>query len=159
VDRFEERERRRADYRMVIPDEWNRITESIIGGAIEVHRALGPGLLEKIYEEALAHELSLRGLEVDRQRIIRLQYKGVQLPEQKLDLVVNRLVVVELKASDGVNDIHLAQLVSYLRAADTPLGLLINFNTLQLVKGVYRRINPNASAAKLLQTLVPSESL
>ncbi len=153
------RDERRAALRMVIPAEWNELTESIIGAAIEVHRELGPGLLEKIYEEAFDYELRLRGMRVRRQIPIRLKYKGIELPEQKLDIVVNELVVVELKAVESVSDVNLAQLVSYLCAADAPLGLLINFNMVLLTRGVYRRINPAASAAKALQTVSPSASL
>jgi len=151
--------RRRKSVRMEVPAAWNDLTESIIGGAIEVHRALGPGLLEKIYEEALDHELRLRGFAVERQKLIRLEYKGIQLPEQKLDMLINGLVVVELKSCDGVSDMHLAQLVSYLRAADAPLGLIINFNTMQLTNGVHRRINPYATTAVPHQIPVSSVSL
>jgi GxxExxY protein len=157
-EREEQREIRRGVMRMVIPAAWNRLTETIIGAAIEVHRALGPGLLERVYEEALVYELRLRELAVQRQQIIRLKYKDLELPEQRLDIVVEGLVIVELKASEAVSDLHLAQLVSYLRAADAPLGLLINFNTLKLTNGVYRRINADASAARV-QPFVHSASL
>lgn len=119
----------------------NSLSEQIIGSAIEVHRALGPGLLEKIYEEALIHELTLRELQVDRQFAISLNYKGVELVGQRIDLVVQRRVVLELKAVEKVMDVHLAQLLGYLRAGNFPLGLLINFNVPQLIKGVHRRIN------------------
>lgn len=145
--------------RMAVPDEWNSLTESIIGAAIEVHRALGPGLLEKVYEEAFVYELQLRGLRVQRQRSIHLRYKQIVLPEQKLDVFVNGLVVVELKSAEEVSDTHLAQLTSYMRAADAPLGLLINFNHARLIDGVYRRINPSAAAARALTHPVPSASL
>jgi GxxExxY protein len=139
---------RQARLRMVIPDEWNSLTETILACAFEVHTALGPGLIESIYEEALVHEFRLRGLSFEQQYPIRLQYKGLQLPLQKLDLVVERLVVVELKSVERVPDVHLAQLVSYLRAADVPLGLLLNFNVVHLKNAIYRRINPMATAAK-----------
>lgn len=123
-----------------VPAEWNRITGEIIGAAIEVHRELGPGLLERLYEQALCHELGLRGIGVQRQRPIRLSFKGVVLGEQFVDLVVEDLVVVELKSVERVQDIHLSQLMSYMRSAPLPLGLLINFNTSRLREGIYRRI-------------------
>ena len=123
-----------------VPPEWNRVTAAIIGAAMEVHTILGPGLIERLYEEAMIHELTLRGLSVGRQVAIRLAYKGVPLGDQFIDLLVNGLVVVELKAVEAVSDTHLAQLVSYLRSARIPLGLLINFNVLHLRQGIYRRV-------------------
>lgn len=124
-----------------VPPEWNRVTGEIIGAAMEVHSALGPGMLERLYEHALCHELLLRGLLVQRQRPIRLTYKGVELGDQFLDIVVNELVVVELKAVDKVHEVHLSTLVSYLRSASLPLGLLINFNVPHLRSGIYRRVH------------------
>lgn len=125
-----------------IPGPLNELTERVIGCAIEVHRHLGPGLLEAAYEVAIAHELASRGVPFERQVEIDMHYKGVPLPKHRLDLVVDRALVVELKSVRGVDDVYLAQLVSYLRAGNFPLGLLINFNTPLLTKGVYRRINP-----------------
>lgn len=127
-----------------IPAVWNGVTSRIIGCAIEVHRTLGPGLLERLYEEAMAYELSRAGLELARQFVIRVPYKDILLAEQRLDLVVARGVVVELKCIDKVADVHLAQLVSYLRSANLPVGLLINFNVPRLTDGVYRRVNSRA---------------
>lgn len=132
-----------------VPDAWNRLTESIIGAAMEVHSILGPGLAEKIYEEAMCHELSLRSISFQRQRTIRLEYKSLPLPEQRLDLLVQELVVVELKAIERVPEAHLATLVGYLYAADMPLGLLINFHALRLKDGIHRKINPSAVRARL----------
>jgi GxxExxY protein len=128
-----------------VPDAWNAVTERIIGCAIEVHRTLGPGFLERLYEDAMAFELGAAGLAFIRQHPIRVRYKSILLSEQRLDLVVENLVVVELKSVEAVPDAHLAALVSYLRAADLPLGLLINFNVLQLSKGVYRRLHNGCS--------------
>lgn len=108
---------------------------------MEVHTILGPGLLERMYEDALVYELGLRGLSVEQQFPIRIRYKEIDLSQQRLDLVVERLVVVELKAVERVSDVFLAQLVSYMRSARLPLGLLINFHTLHLKDGIYRRIN------------------
>ena len=128
-----------------VPDEWNEVTRRVIGCAVEVHRNLGVGLLERHYEEALAYELTRASLRFSRQHLMRLRYKDIQLSDQYLDLVVEDLVVLELKAVDRVCDTHLAQLVSYLRAADLPLGLLINFHALRLTDGIYRRINNRSS--------------
>lgn len=127
-----------------IPQECNELTKRVIGLAMEVHTQLGPGLLERLYEEAFNFELRNAGLEVKRQYPIRVQYKSIELGEQRLDLVVNDLVVVEIKASSEVADAHLAQLTSYLKASRLPLGLLINFHALRLKDGVYRRVNPTA---------------
>jgi GxxExxY protein len=119
----------------------NRISESIIGAAIEVHRALGPGLLEKLYREALFHELALRHHQVEQELPIDFMYKGVRLIGQRLDMLVDTKVVVELKAVVGVLDVHLAQLTSYLRSGGYPLGLLLNFHVPVLKQGIHRRIN------------------
>lgn len=124
-----------------IPPELNELTQRIIGCAIEVHRALGPGLLERIYEQAFEHELGLQGLPVCRQVPVTVEYKGLELGGQVLDLVVADRVVIELKAVEKVADVHLAQLVSYLHAGGYPIGLLINFHVPVLRSGVYRRLN------------------
>jgi GxxExxY protein len=122
-----------------LPREVNLLSEAIIGAAIEVHRALGPGLLERIYEEAMVHELTLRGIRFEQQLPTALEYKGKVLVGQRIDLVVERTIVVELKAEETVPDIHLAQLLGYVKAGGYPLGLLINFNVPVLWRGVYRR--------------------
>lgn len=127
-----------------IPVEWNRLTENIIGGAIEVHRTLGPGLLEKVYERALVHELTLRGLRVERQCSVRGTYKGIELPEQTLDICVDKLVVVELKAVKGVEDWMIAQMLSQMRFGNIPLGLVMNFHAPILKNAVFRRVNARA---------------
>lgn len=123
-----------------VPLEWNRITEAIIGAAMEVHSLLGPGLLERLYEQAMVYECSKRGLVVKRQVPINLQYKEIALGEQVLDLVIDELVVVEIKSVDRVHDVHTRQLVSYMKSARLPLGLLINFNVDLLRNGIYRRV-------------------
>ncbi len=132
-----------------IPPEWNALTERIIGCAIEVHRLLGPGLVEKLYEAALVHELGRQQTKCAEQVAVRVPYKDIVLPEQRLDLVVADLVIVELKSVDKVANIHLAQVQSYLRATNLPLGLLINFNETRLVEGVHRRIHGPGVTAKL----------
>lgn len=127
-----------------VPNWINELSERVIGCAIEVQRSLGPGLLEAIYETAMCRELELAGLRFSRQLSHVGEYEGVSLPEQRLDLVVEDVVVIELKAVKAVDDAHLAQLVSYLRLTNRPLGLLINFNAPTIVKGTYRRINSPA---------------
>jgi GxxExxY protein len=123
-----------------LPEELNAISERIIGAAIEVHRALGPGLLERLYEDALVYELGLCGLGVERQVPVRMRYKELELVGQRLDLVVAGTVVLELKATDTVADVHKAQLLGYMRAGRYPLGLLINFNVPLLHNGIHRRV-------------------
>lgn len=123
-----------------IPPELNAISERIIGSAIDVHRALGPGLLERLYEDALVYELGLRGLVVERQVSVTLRYKDLELSGQRLDLIVSRTVVVELKSIEAILDVHKAQLLGYMRAGRYPLGLLINFNVPLLRNGIHRRV-------------------
>ncbi|TVQ32616.1 MAG: GxxExxY protein [Phycisphaeraceae bacterium] len=127
-----------------LPSAWEALTGNVIGAAMDVHTALGPGLLERLYEDAMAHELGLRGISFQRQLDVVIPYKSIQLRGQRIDLIVENLVVVELKAVDAVADTHLAQLVSFMRASNTPLGLLINFNVASLKNGIYRRINERA---------------
>ena len=120
----------------------NEVTEQIIGAAIEVHRALGPGLLESVYESCLCHELELRGLAVARQVLLPVRYKSVQVDcGYRMDLVVEDLVIVEVKAVEDVLPIHEAQLLTYLRLTDRRAGLLINFNVPTLKQSVRRLVN------------------
>jgi GxxExxY protein len=120
-------------------DTLNALSGRIIAGAIEVHKTLGPGLLESAYEEALCHELTLRGLSVERQKPVPVYYKGIQLEcIYRLDMVVNQAVVVELKACASIEPVHKAQLLTYLRVAKLPLGLLLNFNHVVLKEGIVR---------------------
>ena len=117
----------------------NRVSGAIIGAAIEVHRQLGPGLLESAYESCLERELTVRGLGVERQRIVPVTYRGLRVPRAyRMDFVVNRLVVVEIKAVDRVLQSHEAQLLSYLRLSNLKLGLLINFHVGLLKHGIKR---------------------
>jgi GxxExxY protein len=119
----------------------NKITEQIIGAAIEVHRALGPGLLESAYEECLCQELRLRGVPFARQRPLPVEYKGKKLDcGYRLDLLVADAVVVEIKAVESIEPIHEAQLLTYLKLGGWKLGLLINFNVPVLKDGIRRRI-------------------
>ena len=118
------------------------ITEQIIGGAIAVHKALGPGLLESAYEACLVYELRQRGLKIEQQKELPIIYADVKLDcGYRLDLFVEDLVIVELKAVDRLAPIHEAQLLSYLKLADCRLGLLINFNVTLLKRGIRRLAN------------------
>lgn len=123
-------------------EELNPITEAIIGAAIHVRKALGPGLLESAYATCLAYELKQRGFSVLQEVALPLVYKGVKLGcGYRLDLLVNDAVIVEVKAVDDLAPIHEAQLLSYLKLADCRLGLLINFNVKLLKYGVKRMAN------------------
>jgi GxxExxY protein len=118
-----------------------QITEAIIGAAIEVHRELGPGLLESAYEECFCHELHLRGLNFRRQVELPVAYKGLKLDcGYRLDVVVENAVIVELKSVEQISPIHHAQLLTYLRLAGKKVGLLINFNVAVLKDGIVRRV-------------------
>lgn len=117
----------------------NKITGQVIGAAIEVHKVLGPGLLESAYEECLCRELELRALPFVRQKALPIVYKGVELDcAYRLDVVVSDEVVVELKACEKIEPIHEAQLLTYLRLTGLRLGLLINFNVPVLKDGIRR---------------------
>ncbi len=131
--------------RVELSERLNRLSHDVIGCAIEVHRTLGPGLLESVYEAALCIEFERFGIGYAQQVSVIGDYKGKPLPPQRIDLLVENTLIVELKAVQSVNDIHLAQLVSYLRVANKPLGLLINFNDATIKKGTFRRINSKAT--------------
>ena len=136
----------RAAMRPAIPDPWQRLVDSIIRAAEEVRAVLGGGLASEAYEAALRHELVLRGLTVE-ERVIPVVYKGLGLPAQRLELVVNGLVAVEARAAAELSEVRPEQLVARLRAADLPLGLRINFGVALLRHGVYRSVNRVATAA------------
>jgi len=120
----------------------NDLTGNIIGAAIEVHKVLGPGLLESTYEECLCHELALRNISYQRQVTIPLDYKGMRLEcGYRLDLLVESCVLVEMKACESIQPIHEAQLLTYLKLANLKLGLLINFNVPVLKEGIKRIAN------------------
>jgi GxxExxY protein len=119
----------------------NELTYEIIGGAIEVHRALGPGLLESAYRTCLCRELSLRGINFQTELSLPVQYKGVQLNcGYRIDVLVADLVVVEIKTVEAIAPVHDAQLLTYLRLGGWKVGLLINFNVAVLKHGIHRRI-------------------
>ena len=122
--------------------EEKELSGDVIGAAIEVHRVLGPGLLESAYELALERELILRGHSIERQKPVPLEYKGTALGDGfRIDLLVEGQLIIEVKAVDGLLPIHEAQLLTYLRLTDTKLGLLINFNEKTLKEGVKRVVN------------------
>ncbi len=121
--------------------ELNRITDRVIGAAIDVHRALGPGLLESAYETCLAYELAQRGLQVEQQKPLPIVYKNITLDAAyRLDLLVEQSVIVELKAVESLTPLHKAQLMSYLKLSGLKLGLLMNFNVQLLKNGIHRVI-------------------
>ncbi len=120
----------------------NGITRTIIGAAIEVHRTLGPGLLESAYQACLAYELTNRGLKVEVQKPLPLVYQDVKLDcGYRIDLLVERSVVVEIKSVEAVAPIHEAQIISYLKLSGCKVGVLINFNVLVLKDGIRRFVN------------------
>jgi GxxExxY protein len=119
-----------------------KLTEAIIGAAIEVHRELGPGLMESAYEECLCYELSVRGIAFQRQVSLPVRYKKVKLDcGYRIDIVVEDTVVFELKAIEQLLPLHEAQLITYLKVSQKPVGLLINFNVPVLKDGIIRRVN------------------
>ncbi len=117
------------------------VTSRIIEAAIEVHRILGPGFLESVYEEALAHEMDLRGISYERQKIIPVCYKEIIVGEHRLDFLVEDKVVLDLKAIKDFEAVHMAITLSYMRATKKQVGLLINFNKPRLLDGIKRLQN------------------
>ena len=136
------RPQRAQRFSLCTPNEFplKEITGKVISCAIEVHSTLGPGLLENVYEEALGHEFTLRGIVYERQKEINLQYKGQEIGRHRIDFLVEDEVIVELKAVEGMNKIYEAQLLTYLRAKGKRVGLLINFNVARLKDGIKRLI-------------------
>ena len=120
----------------------NEVSRKIIGAAIEVHKILGPGLLESAYELSLERELQIQGLKVQRQVGLPLVYKDVKCDlGYRLDLLVENTVIVEIKSVEALNDVHVAQLLTYLKLSDRKLGLLINFNVALVKDGIRRIVN------------------
>lgn len=120
----------------------NELPEIIIGCAIKIHKGLGPGLLESAYEECLHYELAKTGLVIERQKPLPLVYEGVKLEcGYRIDLMVSKKVIIEIKAVESLGDIHLAQILTYLKLSGCKLGLLLNFNVLKLKEGIRRVVN------------------
>ena len=120
----------------------NDVSGAIVDAAIQVHRELGPGLLESVYETVLAHELSSRGLDVKRQAPIAIQYRDLELPDAfRADLIVDDLVIVELKSVEQVAPVHKKQVLTYLRMTNLNVGLLLNFGCETMKSGIHRIAN------------------
>lgn len=123
-------------------EEIDSLSNKIIGAAIEVHRLLGPGLLESAYEECLSRELELRGIKVQRQVILPIEYKGIKIESAyRLDLLVEDRIIIELKSVAAIEPIHESQLLTYLKLTKLWLGLVINFNVPLLKDGIKRIVN------------------
>ena len=142
IRKHEAHEDSRQEFRMrnrsVLDPESDRLMTHTIGAAIAVHRVLGPGFLESIYRKAMCVEFESRGLAYEVERPVRVAYRGVEIPGQRVDLIVGGLIVVEMKAVSRLDNIHVAQLISYLRTTGLRGGLLINFRVPLLVKGLKR---------------------
>ena len=123
-----------------ISDEVEGLAHSVVDSALEVHKALGPGFIESVYEQALCRELEMREVPFVRQFPVAVRYKDIVVGEGRVDLLVGNSLVVELKAIDGLSSVHTAQVISYLKATGHQLGLLINFNVPLLKDGIRRVI-------------------
>ena len=124
----------------------NALSREAIGAAIEVHRLKGPGLIESIYEKCVLYEFELRAISTARQRQVTVEYKGMTFEEPlRFDVLIEDCLLLELKAVQEVLPVHKAQLLSYMKLLDVPLGLLINFHEIRLVDGIHRMALPNAS--------------
>jgi GxxExxY protein len=130
-------------------NDLDSLTEKIIGCGIEVHRVLGPGLLESIYRDSLAIEIGRATLRVERDRRVALTYKGERIGgDLKLDLMVEGRLIVEVKAVERIHPVHLAQVITYLKLTGCPVGLLMNFNTTSLRAGLKRLVHPDLYVKK-----------
>ena len=120
----------------------NQISKEIVDAALKVHKQLGPGLLESAYEECLTYDLIQRDLLVERQKALPLVYEEVKLEAgYRVDLLIEKKVIIEIKAVEALNDVHLAQILTYLRLSSCKLGLLINFNVALIKQGIRRVVN------------------
>ncbi len=127
-------------------DKADELTREVIGAAIEVHRLKGPGLIESIYERCLIRELTLRGINSVIQKMVSIEYKGYVFDELlRVDVIVEDCLLLELKVVDKIIPIHKAQLLSYMKLLDIPVGLLINFHQMTLKDGVFRLMLPGAN--------------
>ncbi len=122
--------------------EINELTEAVIAGAIELQRHLGPGLLESTYEQCLCHELSLRNLHFERQAALPVTYKGIKLDcGYRVDILVDKRLILEIKAVESISSLHQAQILTYLKMMDLRAGLILNFNVPALKDGIKRVVN------------------
>lgn len=127
-------------------EQADKLSHEVIGGAIEVHRDKGPGLIESIYEKCLIHEMSLRGFSCVCQKVVPIGYKGFVFEEQlRFDLLVEDCLLVENKCAESILPIHKAQLLSYMKLLDVPLGLIINYHEPVIRRGITRMILPGAN--------------
>jgi len=127
-----------------MPSEIERLSKEVVDCFFSVHKELGPGLLEKIYEDALCHEFDLRGLKFQRQMPVAVSYKGKKMPtDYRIDIIVDNTIIVELKAVDRVLPVHEAQILSYMKLTGSPLGLIANFNTTLMEDGIKRVVLTN----------------
>ncbi|MFY0698178.1 MAG: GxxExxY protein [Balneola sp.] len=125
-----------------IPDRLNLIGKEIVDSAYKVHKELGSGLLERVYEVCLAHEIQKRGFEVERQVVVPVNYDGISFDEGfRLDLLVEKEIICELKAVDKMNPVWKAQILSHLKLTNNRLGYLINFNVTNIGRGIKRIVN------------------
>ncbi len=132
---------------MISVTDYNHVTGPILNAAIEVHRTVGAGMLESVYMPCLEYELRARNLAFEKQRAFPLRYKSIDLDQSyRIDLIVENVVVVEVKSIEKLLSVHEAQVLTYLRLANRPIGLLINFNVPRLMDGVKRLVNPRAKA-------------
>jgi GxxExxY protein len=123
-----------------LPEKNEILINKVIGAAIEVHQNLGPGFLESIYERALCHELQLQGIPFEKQVEIRVPYKEISIPGQRIDLIIDSFLILELKTVDKISPVHEAQLLSYLKSTELKVGLIINFKVKQLKSGIRRMV-------------------
>lgn len=134
-------------------DEIEGLTERVIGCAVEVHRNLGPGLLESIYRECLLYELTANGIRTEIEKPIPINYKGrIVAAALRIDILVERLVVVEVKSIEVIHPIHLAQVITYLKLTGNPAGLLLNFNAVTLRAGLRRLDHPERYSKRIRMT-------
>ena len=141
-----------------LPDHIERLAHEVIGAALEVHKELGPGLLESVYENAMLHELRLRNIAAEQQVMIDVHYKDSIIKGQRVDILVENTIVLELKSIEQIAPVHKAQLLSYLRAGRYPLGFLINFNTKLLRDATHRVLNERAIPESTNPASSPSRS-
>ena len=131
------------------PTHW-RLTEAIIGACIEVHQVLGPGLLESAYHLCLCHELAVRGLRIEPERALPIDYKGVHLEAgYRLDLVVEGQILIELKAVEHLQKVHESRVITYLKLSGLEVGLLVNFNVAVLTEGIRRLVRTRRPLPRL----------
>ena len=141
--------REEREGREVLAPELRAATRSIVDSGLQVHRALGPGLLESAYEHCLFHELTSRGHRVRRQVVMPIEYQGATLDAgYRLDLLVEEAVIIEIKAIDTLTPVHMAQMITYLRLSGCPIGFLMNFNVVLFKQGL-RRVVPGAAPSRV----------